>query len=300
MPTESLSPRGHASFDLYAYNPSASAGYAFVVIFALGAAVHLFLLFRLRAWFFIPFFLGCIGEACGYYGRAWSHDNIRDGSPYLLQLMLILGSAPLLSASVYMSLGRIVRALHAESATIMRSTWMTKIYVLIDIGSFVCQMLGSAMQASGDAAGVRTGQPVVIAGLAVQLAALGWFLLEAGAVHRRLSTRPPSAAAREPTLPWRRTMWTLHAGTGLILVRSVYRLVEFLAGTGSVLAQKRRFYRSRQVLLGDPDKITFNARGTNFARMLPRSGKCGKWPVFQHAVRAPWTRPDRATRWIRA
>ncbi|PYI34532.1 putative RTA1 domain protein [Aspergillus indologenus CBS 114.80] len=236
-----LAPRGEASFDLYAYNPSAAAGWAFVVIFALGAAVHLFLIFRLRAWFFTPFLLGCIGEAFGYYGRAWSHNHIRNGSPYLLQLMLILGSAPLLSASVYMTLGRVVRALNAQSATVIRSTWMTKIYVLIDIGSFVCQMMGSAMQASGDADGVRTGQRVVIGGLGVQLVALGWFLVEAGAVHRRLRTRPPSGAARDPAVPWPRTMWTLHAVTGLITVRSIYRLVEFLAGTDSVLSRKEAF-----------------------------------------------------------
>ncbi|RAL08261.1 RTA1 domain-containing protein [Aspergillus homomorphus CBS 101889] len=236
-----LHKRGQASFDLYAYNPSAPAGWAFVVIFGIGGAVHLVMMFRLRAWFFTPFLLGCIGEAFGYYGRAWSHNNIRDGSPYLLQLMLILGSAPLLSASVYMTLGRFVRALNAESATVIRSTWITKIYVLIDIGSFVCQMMGSAMQASGDLDGVRTGQRVVIGGLAVQLVALGWFLIETSSVHRRLSSRPPSGPARDPTMPWRRTLWTLHAVTGLITVRSIYRLIEFLAGTDSPLSKKEAF-----------------------------------------------------------
>ncbi|KAF2445638.1 hypothetical protein P171DRAFT_431032 [Karstenula rhodostoma CBS 690.94] len=41
---------------------------------------------------------------------------MRNGSPYLLQLMLILASAPLLSASIYMTLGRLVDAVCGERA----------------------------------------------------------------------------------------------------------------------------------------------------------------------------------------
>ncbi|KAJ5691524.1 RTA1 domain protein [Penicillium malachiteum] len=102
---------GLASFDLYPYNPSKAAGLAFVVIFGIFAAIHFVYMFPLRAWSFIPFVVGCIGEAFGYYGRAWSHNNIRLGGPYLLQLMLILGCAPLLAATVCMTLGRFVRSL---------------------------------------------------------------------------------------------------------------------------------------------------------------------------------------------
>lgn len=57
-----LTERGLASFDLYPYNPSKGAGYAFVVIFGIAAAAHFVLMFPFRAWFFIPFILGCIGE----------------------------------------------------------------------------------------------------------------------------------------------------------------------------------------------------------------------------------------------
>ncbi|KAJ5055744.1 hypothetical protein J3E74DRAFT_226974, partial [Bipolaris maydis] len=77
-------------------------------------------------------------EAAGYYGRAWAHDKIRNGTPYLIQMMLILGSAPLLAATVYMTLGRLARNIDAEAYCLMRSTWISKIHIIIDIANFGC------------------------------------------------------------------------------------------------------------------------------------------------------------------
>lgn len=61
MSTQDVVTRGIANFDLYPYVPSATAGWAFVVLFSIGAVVHFIYLFPLRTWFFIPFVLGCIG-----------------------------------------------------------------------------------------------------------------------------------------------------------------------------------------------------------------------------------------------
>lgn len=45
----------------YHYRPNESAGWAFLVLFAIGAVGHLGYLVWLRAWHFLPFILGCIG-----------------------------------------------------------------------------------------------------------------------------------------------------------------------------------------------------------------------------------------------
>lgn len=62
MDSQNIAPRGLADFDLYPYNPSASAGYSFVALFGTAALVHLIYIFPLRAWSFIPFVLGCTGK----------------------------------------------------------------------------------------------------------------------------------------------------------------------------------------------------------------------------------------------
>ena len=61
---------GQAPFDFYPYNPSGIAGWIFVVLFGIGSLVHVVIMFPYRAWFFIPFILGCISE--NKYGSATS------------------------------------------------------------------------------------------------------------------------------------------------------------------------------------------------------------------------------------
>lgn len=169
------------------------------------------------------------GEAVGYYGRVWSSSNIRQGSPYLIQLMLILASAPLIAATIYMTLGRLIRSLDAEEHAVLSTRLTTKIYVLIDIGSFLCQMAGSAMQASGDSAGVKTGNTIVIAGLGIQLVAFAFFVLMTTIFQRRLN-RDPTKVSLQRGRKWRRHFGVLYAVSTLVIVRSLFRLIEFIEG----------------------------------------------------------------------
>jgi hypothetical protein len=155
--------------------------------------------------------------------------------------MLILASAPLLAATIYMTLGRLVRALDAEKHAFLSVRWTTRIYVLIDVASFVCQMAGTAMQSSGDPAGVKTGNTVVIGGLAVQLVAFAVFVMSVGILHRRLVLVPTEVSRMHTT--WLRYMWLLYAVSGLIIVRSIFRLAEFSEGAnGQILKTEALLY----------------------------------------------------------
>lgn len=258
-----LLPRGTADFDLYPYTPSAPAGYAFLAIFAIAAGVHFVLMMWTRNWFFVPFILGCIGtlpfhlplpylltnaasilkqyrhcltnidfagEAGGYYCRALSSRDIRAGTPYLVQMLLILGSAPLLAATVYMTLGRIMRALDAQHYSLIRSTLISKIYILIDVASFVCQILGTAAQASGPE-GAAEGMRIVVIGLGIQLGAFAVFLLMLLVLHVRL-LREPTLVAELSYVRWQRHVGMLYVVVLLIVARSIFRFVEFAQGSG--------------------------------------------------------------------
>ncbi|KIW99503.1 uncharacterized protein Z518_11242 [Rhinocladiella mackenziei CBS 650.93] len=121
----------------YEYRPNKAAGFSFIVLFGLATLGYLAYFFPLRAWFFIPFILDAIGEAFGYYGRAWASDNPDSASPFIMQNLLILSSPPFLAATIYMTLGRIITALEAQRHALISTRWLTKIYVLIDIGCIV-------------------------------------------------------------------------------------------------------------------------------------------------------------------
>jgi hypothetical protein len=214
---QSLFPRkeGEADFDFYPYNPSNIAGYIFMALFAVGSVVHLGYIIPYRTWFCIPFLLGCIGkstkhqsqdqsenpnnlaaEVGGYYGRSAAHDNRRAGSPYLIQLFLLIIAVPFLSASIYMTLSRMTRALEATEYSIVRIAWISKIYILIDIACVVLQVIGTVTMAYGGADQQQKAINLVAGGLAFQLVAFVVFVLLAMRIHWRLNQEPTSVSAR--------------------------------------------------------------------------------------------------------
>jgi hypothetical protein len=58
--------------------------------------------------------------------------------------MLILVAPPLFAASIYMTLGRVILQLDAEPASLIRVRWLTKIFVVGDVISFLLQCGGKA------------------------------------------------------------------------------------------------------------------------------------------------------------
>lgn len=177
-------------------------------------------------------------ETGGYYGRAWAHNNTRMGDPYLLQLFLIIGATPLLSASIYMSLPRLTRALHAEEYSSIRISWLSKIYILIDIACLVLQVLGTVMQAYGSKDQQGEAVHIIAGGLGFQLAAFVVFMLLAFQIHRRLNKDPTFVSSR---LTWRPYFWILYATSALVLVRNLVRIVEFVQGGDGNIASHEAF-----------------------------------------------------------
>lgn len=155
--------------------------------------------------------------------------------------MLILGSAPLLAATVYMTLGRLARNLDANDYCLIRSTWISKIYIVIDIASFGCQMAGSAAQASGPE-GASQGIKIVKIGLSIQLVAFGLFLVMVVVLHTRLRGSPSSVSER-PRVSWEKHFYALYVVSVLIVVRSLFRLIEFAQGPdGHILKTEWMMY----------------------------------------------------------
>ncbi|KAF4920955.1 Protoporphyrin uptake protein 1 [Colletotrichum viniferum] len=122
---------------IYEYRPNAGAAWTFVVLFAIGVLGHVGYFFWLRAWHFLPFILGGVGEAFGYYGRAKASENPLAVGPFIMQNLLILGSPPLFAATIYMSLGRIIIALDLRRHAAISPRLTACFYVVVDIGCFV-------------------------------------------------------------------------------------------------------------------------------------------------------------------
>jgi hypothetical protein len=155
-----------------------------------------------------------------------------------MQSLFILLAPPMYAASVYMVLGRLVSHLHAADRSLVSVRWMTKIFVSGDVLSFLTQGSGGGLMAGGGNSR-KIGSWVVIGGLVIQLFFFGFFVLTAAVFHIRLNRNPTSKAQAERSMSrargWRQRDWTtvllgLYLVSTLILIRSIFRLVEYVFG----------------------------------------------------------------------
>ncbi|CEI63615.1 unnamed protein product [Fusarium venenatum] len=75
---------------------------------------------------------------------------------------------------------------------------------------------------------------MVITGIMVQLVACRLFLIVTTTFHRRMVCRP-SVASETISLPWKQFLSVLYAVLVLILVRCIFRAVEYLQGQDGYL-----------------------------------------------------------------
>lgn len=227
----------------YDYNPSLPAAWTFVVLFAVATVIHFIMMIPLRTWCFVVFILGGVCEAFGYYGRVMSHDKVGDMGPYMMQNLLILVAPVLLAATVYMVLGRIIRGVDADDYSIIRTTRLTKIFVLSDVLAFVTQMGGSGVQATGDPNIIKIGNGVVLGGLIFQLVMFALFLNVAARFHKRLASEPIGLIKADPSIKWQRYFVGLYIAWVAVFVRNLVRVIEYAQGdNGSIATTEAMLY----------------------------------------------------------
>ncbi|KAK1236894.1 hypothetical protein MKX08_007842 [Trichoderma sp. CBMAI-0020] len=222
-------------FKLYHYNPTIGGAVVFVFLFLGTTGFHTYQSFRTRCWFVIPLIIGGIFEFIGYAARCASGKESPNWTlgPYIIQSLLLLVAPALFAATIYMELGRIISLVDGESHCLIRKKWLTKIFVFGDTLSFLLQGGGGGYQASGTASALETGAHIIIVGLFVQLAFFGFFIVVALKFH--LSIRRVPAVRLPNEVSWKKHMNALYIASVLIMVRSIFRLVEYLQGFNGYL-----------------------------------------------------------------
>ncbi|KAH7368396.1 RTA1 protein [Plectosphaerella cucumerina] len=230
-------------FKLYHYDPTVAGGVIVALLFLGTTLLHFWQLIRARSWYVLPLAVGGIFQIVGYSARAKSGTESPYWTlgPYIMQALLLLVAPALYAATIYMQLGRIIRLVHGESRVRIPQKWMTKIFVIGDLLSFVLQGGGGGYQAAGSLEALQVGAKVIIVGLFVQLIFFGFFIVIAIKFDISIS-KVPTAQAQTHTL-WKRHMWALYIGSLLVMVRSVFRAVEYLQGfDGYLLSHEAYLY----------------------------------------------------------
>jgi hypothetical protein len=99
---------------------------------------------------------------------------------------------------------------------------------------------GGGIMASGSLSAVQNGEKIVIAGLAIQILFFGLFIVTCAKFHRRLVKRQTEKSINLNS-SWRKHLWILYAVNLLIMIRSMFRLIEYAMGNNGYLLRHEAF-----------------------------------------------------------
>lgn len=251
---------------LWKFVPSLPAAAIFAILFAAVTAAHCYRMWKSKLWrlciwlvigglsssssnYLTPCsvksnltpsnisFSPKIVEVIGYIARSLCHSRTNQLMPYIIQNTFLLLPPVLFAATVYMILGRIIRSVKGEQYSLVRVAWLTKIFVICDVFSFFVQGGGAGLMAQGGE-NSSLGEKLIVGGLMIQVVAFGFFCVTAGVFHYRYETRSVGAVAytqydgsgKRGGGLWRGGLYALYGNSVLIMVRSVFRVVEFSMG----------------------------------------------------------------------
>ncbi|KAH6952963.1 RTA1 like protein-domain-containing protein [Fusarium avenaceum] len=233
-----------AAPELYHYDPSFIPAIVALGLFSASTVVCLLQILRCRTWFFIPFLLGCAVEAVGYACRAVSaRDSPHWTIPFATQTFASLLGPTLMMATIYMMLRRLIEALDADVYSLVPAKVLPKVFIFGDLLSLAAQLTGASISAMAKTVDKqRTGQLIIVGGLAFQLYFFGFFTSILHIVHSRVLDNP-TRQSTTLTMPWKRWIIVLYVVCGLIIARFIYRLLEYGTGpTGIVQTTEIYFY----------------------------------------------------------
>lgn len=185
--------------------------------------------------------------------------------PLAIQAVLVLVAPSLLAASIYMELGRIMIVTGGEHLSPIRRSWLTKIFVVGDVISFLIQAGGKTHTSSLDtstiscisrltnlycndtgagmlvkASTAEKGGNVIKVGLIIQIIFFGLFIITSIVFHVK-HVKNGSRVLQQRQVPWKKHQTALYIGSLLIFVRSIFRYIEYNQGSSGTLLQ-HEFY----------------------------------------------------------
>ncbi|KAK5789728.1 hypothetical protein VI817_008851 [Penicillium citrinum] len=178
--------------------------------------------------------------AVGYIARYISAKSPLELGPYIIQSLFIILPPSLYAATIYMIYGRIVIFVNSPDASMIRPNRVTKIFVCGDVVSFFMQAGGGGMMAQANMA--KLGQKIMLLGLFAQLLMFSFFLTIALVFWKRMQS-----SAKLYTVPqhgkhtWKSMMKLLFSAATVIILRCIYRIIEFAQGNDGYLASHEIF-----------------------------------------------------------
>lgn len=144
---------------------------------------------------------------------------------------------------------------------------MTKLFVAGDIFSLTVQ--GNAAGLTAKDSTQKIGEYIITAGLLIQLIIFGFFVIAAVIFHKRMRQEIAKGSELSQDIPWRQGLKMLYACSALIMLRSIFRVIEYVMGIdGYLLSNEWPMYVFDAALMWSvqviffiwfPDKFQFSS-----------------------------------------
>ncbi|KAJ3350667.1 hypothetical protein HDU83_009490 [Entophlyctis luteolus] len=221
------------AYSLFHEEPSKNLAYLACGVFALLFIAHLVQAIRFRTSYMVPLILGVLFEAAGYGARIPAIDNPFNIGAYSGQSSLIIISPVLIAASQYVMMEKIMHFVDAAASPV-RPSLIAKIFVTSDIISFLVQGSGSGILVSSPAL-YNMGNYILIGGLVIQVVFYTAFLLISYVFCSRVKGVASSNSG------WKKLYLALFTSCVLVLIRSIFRVIEFAAGFDGPIATNEKY-----------------------------------------------------------
>ncbi|KAH8891823.1 RTA1 like protein [Thozetella sp. PMI_491] len=138
-----------------------------------------------------------------------------------------------------MTFGRCVRAVRGDKYSPISPRWTTRVFVFGDIFSFLIQSSGAGLLVKGG--NPTMGENIIVGGLIFQVVIFAVFIYVA--LHFNLRFRAHGATTQASEVPWQACLIMLYTTSLAIMVRNVFRVVEYAMGNeGYLLANEWPVY----------------------------------------------------------
>ncbi|MCJ1478748.1 hypothetical protein MMC13_007432 [Lambiella insularis] len=227
------------------YRPTLPGNALFAGLFGLCLGAQILLSVRYRIWGFLGgMFGGIVLEVIGYIGRILMYSNPFIQSNFLMYLICLTIGPAFLSAAVYLCLARLV-VVYGEHLSRFTPRFYTITFITFDFIALLLQAAGGALAATANTySSTQTGIHIMVAGVAWQVASLGFFAIFCAEFAWRVSRtaesqRNPDFATLRHSIRFQAFLWALGLATLGIFVRSVFRCAELQSGFHGTLAQEQ-------------------------------------------------------------
>ncbi|WEW56701.1 hypothetical protein PRK78_002149 [Emydomyces testavorans] len=217
---------------LYLYYPSFAAALVFTGLFFIVFCGHFVQATVFKVKFVWVILMGSLWEFGGFLTRALSTRDQQNSTLATIAQLLILLAPLWVNAFDYMVLARMINFFIPDRRIgIFKPALLAKLFVFLDFGAFVIQLVGGSMAGPGQSQdAIMRGIHIYMGGIGIQEFFIVLFLVLAIQFHRQALHLERRGVLVGPKTQWRKLLYALYASLLAITVRIIFRLVEFANG----------------------------------------------------------------------